>query len=333
VYRNVVLIAKNILNFYETYGQKVKNEKLKMKSYSVLDKWILARLDETVVAMTKGMEKYDLTSGSRPLLGFVTDLSVWYVRRSRERIKSSQESAIVSEVLRRVLETLSRLMAPFTPFTAEMIYQKTKGAKGKESVHLEDWPSINSKFKIQNSKLLKEMEMARKIVELGHRIRKEQGIKVRQPLSQLHIQKKKIAKELLAVIADELNIKQVETIAELSKDAGWVVAEEGGLTIALDATLSQELREEGLVRDIIRSINALRKEWKMSPQDLIDASYWVADKNIQEVVDNWLPEIIKKCSLKSLTKKEMIGVSNEVKGELLGVLKIEGKQFYFLPKS
>lgn len=175
--------------------------------------------------------------------------------------------------------------------------------------------------------------MARKIVELGHRIRKEQGIKVRQPLSQLHIQKKKIAKELLAVIADELNIKQVETIAELSKDAGWVVAEEGGLTIALDATLSQELREEGLVRDIIRSINALRKEWKMSPQDLIDASYWVADKNIQEVVDNWLPEIIKKCSLKSLTKKEMIGVSNEVKGELLGVLKIEGKQFYFLPKS
>ena len=143
VYRNVVLIAKNILNFYETYGQKVKNEKLKMKSYSVLDKWILARLDETVVAMTKGMEKYDLTSGSRPLLGFVTDLSVWYVRRSRERIKSSQESAIVSEVLRRVLETLSRLMAPFTPFTAEMIYQKTKGAKGKESVHLEDWPSIN----------------------------------------------------------------------------------------------------------------------------------------------------------------------------------------------
>jgi len=316
VYRNTILIVKNVLNFYETYAIKgVRDKGLGIKN--VLDRWILARLSETAAAMTKAMETYDLTNASRPLLDFITDLSVWYVRRSRERIQSPKEGKMVSEVLRQVLLDLSKLMAPFTPFIAEMIYQKTK-SDDTESVHLEDWPKISSKFKVQSSKLLKEMELARKIVELAHRIRKEQNIKVRQPLGALQIEKLKINKELLQIIADELNIKKVETIKAASKENGWIAAEDKNIKIAIYTMISPELRQEGLAREIIRAINGLRKELNLTPNDIVSAVLDADDAELKNVLGAWGKEISAKCRFETL---ELMKIIEDGKA-----LNVDGKQ-------
>src|SRR3989338_6766584 len=291
IYRNVILIIKNVLNFYDTYKTKIQSSKFKVQN--LLDRWILARLLETSDTMTKGMETYDLTRASRPLLDFITDLSVWYVRRSRERIKDPKEEKIVSEVLRQILSDLSKLMAPFMPFTAEMIYQKTK-SDDTESVHLADWPQTSAKRKTQNAKLLKEMEMARKIVELGHRIRKEQNIKVRQPLSILQIEKQSRydgTKELLAIIADELNIKQVESVKIISEESGWVAAEDKNIKIAIYTAISPVLRQEGLAREIIRAINGLRKELNLTPNDIVSAVLDTNDADLKDCLEKWGKEI------------------------------------------
>jgi len=305
VYRNTILIVKNVLNFYETYS--IKSTIYKLQTTNSLDKWILARLSETSNTMTKGMETYDLTRASRPLLDFITDLSVWYVRRSRERIKDPKEGKIVSEVLRQILSDLSKLMAPFMPFTAEMIYQKTK-SDDTESVHLADWPKISSKFKVQSLKLLKEMELVRKIVELGHRIRKEQNIKVRQPLSILQIEKQSRlggTKELLAIIADELNIKKVVIIKAASKENSWIAAEDKNIKIAIYTAISPVLRQEGLAREIIRAINGLRKELNLTPNDIVSAVLDTNDAELKDCLEKWGKEISNKCRFKILALKEI----------------------------
>src|SRR3989338_2123826 len=305
IYRNIVFIIKNVLNFYQTYGSK--DTRYKIQDTSLLDKWVLARLSETATTMTKGMETYDLTRASRPLLDFITDLSVWYVRRSRERIKDPKEGKIVSEVLRQILSDLSKLMAPFMPFTAEMIYQKTK-SDDTESVHLADWPKISSKFEVRSSKLLKEMEMARKIVELGHRIRKEQNIKVRQPLSQMQIEKLSRlggTKELLAIIADELNIKKVAIIKAASKENSWIAAEDKNIKIAIYTVISPVLRQEGLAREIIRAINGLRKELNLTPNDIVSAVLDTNDADLKDCLEKWGKEIANKCRFKILAFKEI----------------------------
>ena len=191
------------------------------------------------------------------------------------------------------------------PFTAEMIYQKVKNEKGEESVHLADWPKISSKFKVQSSKLLKEMELVRKIVELGHRIRKEQNIKVRQPLGALQIEKLKINKELLQIIADELNIKKVETIKAVSKENGWIAAEDKNIKIAIYTVISPVLRQEGLAREIIRAINGLRKELNLTPNDIVSAVLDTNDADLKDCLEKWGKEIANKCRFKILAFKEI----------------------------
>ena len=193
------------------------------------------------------------------------------------------------------------------PFTAEMIYQKTK-SDDTESVHLADWPQTSAKRKTQNAKLLKEMELVRKIVELGHRIRKEKNIKVRQPLSQLQIAKQSRlggTKELLAIIADELNIKKVVIIKAASKENSWIAAEDKNIKIAIYTAISPVLRQEGLTREIIRAINGLRKELNLTPNDIVSAVLDTNDAELKDCLEKWGKEISNKCRFKILALKEI----------------------------
>lgn len=210
---------------------------------------------------------------------------------------------MVSEVLRQVLLDLSKLMAPFTPFIAEMIYQKVKNEKGKSSVHLEDWIRPIKGLGVKDKELLRDMALARKIVELGHRVRKEQNIKVRQPLSQLQIVKQSRlswSKELLAIIADELNIKKAIAVNSLPKDANWVFSDDKKIKIAVYIAISPELRQEGLAREIIRAINGLRKELNLTPNDIVSAVLDTDDAELKNVLETWGKEISAKCRFKKI---------------------------------
>ena len=227
--KKFILIFWNCYQFFATYK---KNTKYKIRDTKyILNKWIISRLNELVLEATEKLDKYDVTGAARAIEDFViNDLSLWYIRRSRKRFKEA------AGTLALVLQTVSKLTAPFIPFLSEEIY---KG--NKNSVHLEDWPKAN--VKLINKKLNQKMIRVREIVALALAERAKTGIKVRQPLASLLIPDK-IDKELSELIKDEVNVKKIIF----------------SNTLILDTKITPELKKEGKKREIIRNIRDLRKE-------------------------------------------------------------------------
>lgn len=247
----------NVLAFYQLYQDGTPAS---YKSQNILDKWIFSRLNELLESVTQGYENYRLDLATRPLTDFIDDFSVWYLRRSRERFKeetSDKKNALAT--LRLVLQVLSHIMAPAMPFSAEDIYQNTKEEGMPESVHLSLWPKINKK--LIDKKLEDQMQEARDVVNLALAERISAGIKVKQPLALLKIKntKAKIKGQqgLLDLIKDEVNIKEIIFEEKISKE------------VELDTNLTQELKDEGTLREIIRGVQEQRKEQKLVPSDKI----------------------------------------------------------------
>lgn len=257
VRRRFHLILWNVYKFFVTYAildgfdpeSHVKNPRPK-----ALDKWILARLSQTLRVTTASLDKYDAYSATKSIEDFVSDLSLWYVRRSRDRVGPSalghKDKVTCHRTLHTVLCSLSSLLAPFTPFIAEEMY---RNLTGKESVHLSDWPKTK-KLSPVAVQLIEEMKTVRKLVELGLAQRKESKIRVRQPLTSITIntQKTELSPELCQLVQDELNVKKVIWNHEHNLA--------GEITVTLDTELTDELRVEGQIRELIRQIQDQRKE-------------------------------------------------------------------------
>jgi len=162
VYSKVVNTLWNVLAFYKMYG----NEDAKhIQSTHVLDRWILSRLQQLILSVTEGMETYTLIGASRPILNFITELSQWYIRRSRERLKENGgERDQASATIKEVLLTLSKVIAPFTPFMAELLYQNI--ADTNISVHLSDWPEADKNC--IDTELEISMNVVREVIERIH---------------------------------------------------------------------------------------------------------------------------------------------------------------------
>lgn len=253
-YNKVINSLCNVAEFYDMYANKNADDK---KSGNILDKWILSRLSNFVGEYTGYMEKYDTIKSSRLIKDFIEDLSLWYVRRSRERYKEDGEDKnMASATLKSVLSDFSKAIAPVLPFTSEFVFGKIGG---KNSVHLEDWPQQNRK--LIDVKLEKEMQQNREIVSMALAQRISSGMKVKQPLQQLRIpeSKKMIMTDIsgsMKIISDEVNVKETVFDANISKEE-------------LDVNLTEELKEEGILREIIRGVQAERKAQKLVPQDKI----------------------------------------------------------------
>lgn len=249
--RQFHLMLWNIYNFFVTYANldEYKPSNIKVKT-SVLDDWILARLNQTIETVTQAFESYDAFTASGSIEEFVNDLSLWYIRRSRDRVGPSavdeDDKFACHETLFQVMTVLSQLMAPINPFITEEIY---KNLTGEESVHLTSWPSITKVTKEQ-VKLIEDMRHVRKIVEMGLSKRKEAGMKVRQPLRSVTVSSNsnRLDDDLLSLISEELNVKEVV----------WDAGED--LSVHIDLVLDSELIEEGKVRELMRQVQDLRKQ-------------------------------------------------------------------------
>ena len=233
---------ENVIGFYELYVNEIKV--LKSSRGHILDHWIDACLIKLIKEVTEGLENYELDRASRPLADFVDDLSTWYLRRSRTRPEALPK-------LREVLLRVAVIMAPFMPFLAEDIYQRLKSEKDFESVHFEVWPRPEK----VDTEILAKMREVRKIVSLALEARSRANIKVRQPLNELRIKNKKLGKEYLDLIRDELNVKNIVVNSNLEQE------------VELDIELTPELIEEGKLRDAIRSIQDTRKERGLKPNE------------------------------------------------------------------
>lgn len=260
----------NVISFLEMYG--VKNLSIDVdidfSNINVLDAWIEIKINRLVKDVTENLDLYQTDRAAKPILDFVDELSTWYLRRCRDRFKDS-EAEIVTKNLLIVLITLAKVIAPFTPFMAEEIYIFVKNFTtvndSAESVHLEDWPAIKD---IKDISVLEKMTQTRSVVEQGLAMRNKIGIKVRQPLVSISVQKEIIENIYKDIVKDELNVKNVIE----------------GSDVILNTNITDDLRIEGIVRDIIREIQSKRKDLNLVPSDKIQLIIKI-NENISSFVD------------------------------------------------
>ncbi|MFH1535631.1 MAG: isoleucine--tRNA ligase [Patescibacteria group bacterium] len=258
VRRRFYLILWNSYKFFVDYALLTSwNTESKKVELSILDKWILARLMEVILRVNKGLAEYDGADSVKALEEFIVgDFSTWYIRRSRDKVgpgAGERERSTTLSVMHEVLVTLVKLLAPFMPFISEEIY---RNLTGKQSVHLEDYPTVSETK--PDEKLIKDMMQIRKIAEIAHAKRKEAGIRLRQPLGSLVYKlDQKLDQELEQILADETNVKKIEH-QKSSKAEPEVI---------LDTKITQSLKEEGEVRDLIRQIQQERKAMGLTLKD------------------------------------------------------------------
>lgn len=246
----------NVLAFYELYADGTESADT---STNILDKWILARITELLKETSEGYERYQLDKATRPLALFIDDLSVWYVRRSRDRFKEEgRDKKEALATLRFVLHRLSIIMAPAMPFIAEEIFKDVREKNDPESVHLAQWPEAQRAFSIASiftgdmgAKLIAEMTRVRTFASEALMLRQKASIKVRQPLANLTITEP-LSDKLAAILADEVNVKKILTGSEL----------------ALDTTLTSELIKEGDEREMASATAQARKAEGLAPSDV-----------------------------------------------------------------
>jgi len=298
--KKIVMRLDNVLSFYEMY----KDESIIASDTSshILDRWILARLAQTGQEITRGFETYELDKASRPLMDFVDDLSTWYLRRSRDRLKSEGEDKNNALATTRfVLREFAKLMAPAMPFKAEDTFSRTRSHQDAESVHLVSWPQ----FGTLDESVLVGMKEVRDVVTKALEIRAKESIKVRQPIQTLET-KVVIAPEYAEIIKDEVNVKDVETNAQLETDV-W-----------LDTTLTPELKKEGDARELIRALQDLRKVTGLSPEDTVVA-HIVCDEIFKDVINTH------KALIQSVTRTQEIVFVAELPTEEIKVNEFEVK--------
>ncbi len=327
VTRRFLLTLWNVYSFFVTYANIDKfapgSKKVSLEP-SELDRWIISELNQLILDVDGGLEAYNPTEAGRRLEGFVDDLSNWYVRRSRRRFWKSESDAdklAAYTTLYECLVTLSKLLAPFTPFLAEELYRNlvcSAFPDAPESVHLTDFP-VADKSKI-DKQLMADTQLAMKVCSMGRAARAFAGVKVRQPLSEVVVngiasKEQDALKRLHEQILEELNIKELSfgTIPEEgikpldvdltgteaagvkvgytgsppvdTKNPGLVVVSEAGYKVAIQKQISPQLQAEGMAREIVRRLQAMRRSAGFDIADHIITCYQGEDYIRQVMAD------------------------------------------------
>ena len=286
LYRKFFLILFNSLSFFSLYKPEnfqfvgvsggLTSANLKTSAnLNVLDRWILSKINKLNKNVKENLDNFDVVQAARFLLDFVPDLSNWYIRRSRKRFQIPEQRIKAFQTFYYVLLNFSKILAPFCPFFAEKIYQElaevrpplTQRPPLAQSVHLEDWPKVNEL--LIDEKLEAKMVEVRQICTLVLAERARLGIKVRQPLQKLKIkkQKLKINEELLDLIKNEVNVKEIIFDPKIKTK------------IKLDTKITPKLKEEGEIREIIRQVQVMRKKSSLKPKHEI-LIYYFSDSAI-----------------------------------------------------
>lgn len=269
-----------------------------------LDIWLVSRVHQVRNQITEGMEAYNIPATLSSVLEFIDDMSNWFVRRSRRRFWKSEDDQDKLEAystLYYVLIYLAKILAPFTPFLAEELYQKMTGAgvvnsEIPESVHLLDWPEAG----VINEAVLTKMVKTREIITAGlaERMKKtesEAQIKVRQPLAKLVYAGEKLDDFYEQIIMEEVNVKSVEH----------------GEALVLDKTLTPELLEEGKIRELIRFVQAARKKAGLN-----------VDDRIRLMVSMEVPEAYREMLMNEVLAEELVHEGNFAYDE---IVKVQGE--------
>lgn len=356
--RKFISTLWNVYSFYVLYAEIDKFDPTKYEDYvssNIMDKWIMSKLNSLVKQIDDDLNNYRITQAATALEGFVDELSNWYVRRNRARywvIEMTDDKIGAYMTLYRVLKTFCTIAAPFVPFVTEEIYQNLVANLDKnapESVHLCMWPEYHAEM--VDKKLEEEMELAYKLVQLGRSARNAANIKNRQPLSKILLSTKALPDYYGDIIKDELNIKEIELGADLSRYVsyeikpnlpvlgksygrfipairkavgemdqaklakqiqsgetvtisvngtdielnsenlqvtmngleGFTFAGEGEVGVVLDTLITDDLRREGYMREVISKVQNMRKDSGFEVTDKINL-YVAGNPMLEEIV-------------------------------------------------
>lgn len=223
--KNFILPWWNVLSFFVTYANidQWQPSLASLKPSEImnpLDQWAMSRLNSTIQSVTESLDAYDVNAGAKALYSFLDEVTNWYIRRSRRRFWKNDTDADKSTayaVLYHIIVTVSRLIAPFTPFLAEYIHHILSSSQpsAKKSVHLESFPEVHKEW--LNSSLEDSFTFVRDLVSAGLRLRKQLAIKARFPLSEAGWIPKKscaISEEMKASVLEELNVKTLSLFQE-----------------------------------------------------------------------------------------------------------------------
>jgi isoleucyl-tRNA synthetase len=231
-----------------------------------LDQWIVSRVHQLINEVEKNMDVYDIPNAMKPILPFIEDASNWYVRRSRRRFwkaGDNDDKNNAYQTLHYVLVHLSMVLAPFTPFLAEELYQKLTGG---ESVHLLNWPQVGH----INELVVNEMETVRDYVNQGLSIRAKEHQKVRQPLASVIVPSLGKFVDFEDILCEELNVKKVKL----------------GDEFALDLVITPDLKSEGIAREVIRHIQNARKNAGLNIEDRIELSLITGNDELKKAISS-----------------------------------------------
>jgi isoleucyl-tRNA synthetase len=291
----------NVYSFFVLYANIDNYNPYESGSPAVaeLDRWILSELNQLIVDVEKGLDSYDLIGCCRKIESFVDGLSNWYVRRSRRRFWKSENDAdklAAYNTLYECLVTLTKLIAPFTPFIAEDMYRNlvcSVSPDAPESVHLSDFPAADAD-KI-DSQLSEDNRLAMKVCSMGRAARSKAGIKVRQPLAELHVgvnsdREQQALERVVELVLEELNIKElqydkVDVVAAKEKE-GFTVVSETNNNVAISRYITAELEAEGMAREIVHRVQTMRRNAGYEIADHINI-YYEADAFIMQSLSSF----------------------------------------------
>ena len=314
VVRRLMLTIWNTYSFFVTYANIdgfVPDLNVKVKPTEVLDKWIWTRHDQLIEHVTYHLDRYEPMAACQAIESFVDDLSNWYIRRNRRRFWRTGDASQTKDkqqayvVLHAVLKDLTKLMAPFMPFLSEAIYANLKTDEEPISVHLTTWPRAGKVDEL----ILEEMSQVRHWVELGLNQREVAGIKVRQPLARFSIKAKQLDGDLIAILCEELNVKEIVLGDNIEQ---------------LDTKLTDKLLEEGLVRELVRSIQVLRKESGFEIQDHISITWQTESKALRQAIKVWGEYIQSETLADILIQSENDGHEIKIEGNVVKLV-VENK--------
>lgn len=302
--KNYYLILWNIYKYFITYAdlanfEPTKDDISKLK-LTILDKWLLSRLNTLIKTTDENMSKYDHTVVTKALEDFILELSTWYIRRSRDRFADLDNVA-----LNMMYYTLKRsiiLLSMFMPFISDEMYQnivKSVDTEAKDSVHLEDFPTFDEKM--INPKMEEQMQIVKQLSSIGQSIRVSNSLKIRQPLAEIQIKGVKLEQEYIDILLNELNIKNCKIVDALTEGENWKVAEVNYINIAIDSKLTDELKAEGFLREFVRSIQNERKKSGLTVGESVQVIAKNFDENQQKLINETIEDIKSQVYAISLT--------------------------------